>query len=87
MQPTTHIQPCRPIEQIAFASDPDHPDLRGRQMTRANGELGPQMAMEVYVMRVDGTGSARLTNDTVPSFVGQQALAPRWAETTAGLLA
>ena len=64
---------CR---QIAFASDRDHPDLRGRQMTRANGELGPQMAMEVYVMRVDGTGSARLTNDTVPSFVGQQAWAP-----------
>jgi hypothetical protein len=45
-------------------------------MNLANGELGPQMAMEVYVMRADGTEPERLTNDTVPNFVGQQARAP-----------
>ena len=63
-------------QHVAFVSDRDHPDLRGRQMTRASGELGPQMAMEVYVMRADGSDPARLTSDTVPSFIGPQAWAP-----------
>ena len=60
---------------IAFVSDRDNPHLRGRQMTRADGSLGPQMGMDVYVMRADGSHVMRVTSDTVPTFVSPQAWA------------
>ena len=63
-------------QRIAFVSDRDNPQLRGRRMTLASGKLGPQMALEVYIMSADGSGLTRLTSDTAGSFVSPQAWSP-----------
>ena len=60
-------------QEIAFVSDRDNPHLRGRRMTRADGSLGPQMGMDIYVMRADGSNLRRVTRDTASTFIGPQA--------------